>query len=375
MTWSEQADSTMKVWTEAQKKMWENWYEMAQNFSNPGAMFSGMGMYDQWQKMASQWVEAISANSDPSAQNLSRQFVASQASMMRFLELTTRAWSVMMPKLEAGEDWQKVLSDYMEQFRKQMLDPSQMMQAAQNTTTMWMDYMQSMQSAMLPWMKSMQQAPSIFGSAMLSPNGGAEMIDLTRMFWDSYDQTVGKLVGMPSVGFTRELEKKMAAGYQAWSKARQAMDEYQMLVLDGWSGVMEQVLREMMDRAEKGKPVESVRDLVRLWTTAADKSFDQVFRSERYAEVQGRFVSSYMDYRVKEQAIVDEMLKYSHIPTRSEMDEAHRNVYELRKEVKALKKAMSGDAKKAAAPKKASGGGAKKAPEKPAEGTAEAPAS
>ncbi len=375
MTWSEQADSTMKVWTEAQKKMWENWYEMAQNFSNPGAMFSGMGMYDQWQKMASQWVEAISAGSDPSAQNLSRQFVASQASMMRFLELTTRAWSVMMPKLEAGEDWQKVLSDYMEQFRKQMLDPSQMMQAAQGTTTMWMDYMQSMQSAMLPWMKSMQQAPSIFGSAMLSPNGGTEMIDLTRMFWDSYDQTVGKLVGMPSVGFTRELEKKMAAGYQAWVKARQAMDEYQMLVIDGWSGVMEQVLREMMDRAEKGKPVESVRDLVRLWTTAADKSFDQVFRSERYAEVQGRFVSSYMDYRVKEQEIVDEMLKYSHIPTRSEMDEAHRNVYELRKEVKALKKAMSGDAKKAAAPKKASGGGAKKAPEKPAEGTAEAPAS
>jgi hypothetical protein len=35
------------------------------------------------------------------------------------------------------------------------------------------------------------------------------------------------------------------------------------------------------------------------------------------------------------------MLKATYVPTRSEMDEAHRNVYELRKEVKALKKALN----------------------------------
>lgn len=352
MTWSEQTDSMMKVWTEAQKKLWENWYEMTQSMSNPTTFFSGMGMYNQWQQLSSRWIEAMNDNSEPAAKNLSRQFVAAQSTMMNFLEMTTKAWNTMIPKLGEGQDWQTVLNEYMDQFRKQMLNPAQMMQNPQQMADMWYTYAQSMQTAMLPWMKPLQQAPGVMGVAMAGQNGGAELIDLTRMFWQAYDQTMGRFVGMPGVGFTRELEEKMAKGYKAWSEARQAMDEYQLLVADAWSGVMEEVLREMMKRAEKGQPIESVRDLIRMWTTAADNSFDKVFRSEKYAEVQGKFVTTYMHYRIEEQQIVDEMLKYSHIPTRTEVDEAHRNIYELRKEVKALKKALkgSGASSPAAAP-------------------------
>jgi class III poly(R)-hydroxyalkanoic acid synthase PhaE subunit len=365
MTWSDQADSMMKVWTEAQKKMWENWYEMSQNMANPNA-FAGFGMYDQWQTMASKWLETVNSNMEPAAQNLSRQFVSSQSTMMRFLEMTTKAWNVMMPRLDAGEDWEKVVSDYMESFRKQMFDPAQMMQAAQGSTALWTNSMQAMQSAMLPWMNPMQQAPGMMGAAMMSQNGGADIMDLTRMFWDAYHQTTGRMIGSPGVGFTRELEEKFSRAYQAWQKARQAMDEYQMLMADGWSGVMEQVLREMMNRAEKGQPVESIRDLIRLWTTAADKSFDRVFRSERYSEVQGQFLSTYMEYRIEEQKVFEEIMKYSYIPTRSEMDEAHRNIYELRKEVKMLKKAQRDTGKKAATP-------AKKPAAEPAKKPADAP--
>jgi uncharacterized coiled-coil DUF342 family protein len=48
-----------------------------------------------------------------------------------------------------------------------------------------------------------------------------------------------------------------------------------------------------------------------------------------------------MKYRIEEQKVVEEMMKATYVPTRSEMDEAHRNIYELRKEVKALKKALN----------------------------------
>ena len=34
-------------------------------------------------------------------------------------------------------------------------------------------------------------------------------------------------------------------------------------------------------------------------------------------------------------------LKMNDLPTRSEVDEIHRNVYELRKEIKSLKKALA----------------------------------
>ncbi len=383
MTWSEQAGSMMNVWTEAQKALWESWSNVMQGMANPTTMFSGMpnmgmpnmGMFDQWQKMASQGMNAWMGDAEPAAKNLSRQMVAAQATMMRFLEMTTRAWNMMIPKLEAGEDWQTVLNNYMTEFRKQMTpDPSQMMQATQGMGNLWQSYLQQFQATAQPWMRSTMNAPGFFGVAM-SGEGAAALTDMTDMYWKAYEQTMGNMVSMPGVGFTRELEEKMANGFAAWAKARQAMNDYMVVMSDGWNGVYEEVLKEMMTRAEQGKPIESVRDLIRMWTTVADRSFDNVFRSEKYSQVQGEFVSSYMEYRVHEQKIVDEMMKYSYFPTRTEMDEAHRNIYELRREVKALKKQLNGAAKKPAAAAAKKTTTTTKKTETPAEKPAEKPAS
>lgn len=370
MTWNEQAMSMMNVWTEAQKAAWESWSNVLQGMAAPAGFMSGMGMFDQWQNMASQGAAALTENAEPTVKNLSRQMVAAQATMMRFLEMTTRAWNTMIPKLESGQEWQSVLQDYMEQARKQMMAPFQSMQSSQGITDMWQSYVKAMQSSLMPWMKPMQQTPGLMGASMAG-EGGSAIIDLTRMYWDAYNQTVGTMVSMPGVGFTRELEEKFAKNYHAWTELMQAMEEYQLLVADAWAGVQEEVLREMMRRAEQGQPIESVRDLVRLWTSSADASFAKVLGSEKYSEVQGRFVSAFMEYRVKEQAVVDEMMKYAHIPTRTEMDEAHRNIYELRKDVKAIKKAMNmpvgvsltEDSKEPAADKPAKKPAAKKAAE------------
>lgn len=339
MTWNEQANSMMKVWIESQKSMWDGWNTALQTMTSP-TMFPGSTMFDQWQKLASQGLEAWTGAAEPTAKNMSRQLVASQAAIMRFLELTTKAWNVMMPKLESGEEWQTVVKNYMDEFRKNMWNPAQMMQSAQGMNELWQAYIQNMQIFGQPWMKPMQQTPGLLGVAMAG-EGATPLLELTQLYWNAYDQTVGKLVTMPGVGFTRELEEKFSKGFLSWRNLRQAMDDYQMLVVDAWSGIYEQVLREMMKRAEQGKPIDSVRELVRLWTTAADQSFDQVFRSEKYAEVQGRFVTTFMEYRIQEQAISDELMKYSHIPTRSEVDEAHRNIHQLRREVKALKKTLA----------------------------------
>jgi class III poly(R)-hydroxyalkanoic acid synthase PhaE subunit len=96
----------------------------------------------------------------------------------------------------------------------------------------------------------------------------------------------------------------------------------------------------MKDRAEQNKPVQSLQELTRLWLTAGDNSFTELFVTEEYSKAQGNLVTKIMEYRIHEQGVVEEMLKATHIPTRSEVDEAHRNIYELRKEVRALKKSL-----------------------------------
>jgi polyhydroxyalkanoate synthesis regulator phasin len=48
-----------------------------------------------------------------------------------------------------------------------------------------------------------------------------------------------------------------------------------------------------------------------------------------------------MIYRLYQQQLMEVVLKMYDLPTRGEVDEIHHSIYELRKEIKSLKKAVA----------------------------------
>jgi len=339
MTWAQQAQSMMDIWTETQKTMWQSWYDAVQSASTSAMMNPSIA--EEWRKLAEQGMGMWTTGSEPMFKNMSSQFLASQGAMMRLLQTTTSAWQSMAPKLDAGENWQEVVKNYSEMMRQQLMpNTAGMQQATKDTLSLWRMYLEQLQNVAQPWSGILQQAPGFMGG-VAGGKGSSDLIELTRMAWNAYDKTLGSLKLSPSFGFTRELEEKMAKAFDTWQEMTEASNEYQILMAEAWSGVFEQVMLEMKKRADEGKPIASLRDLMRLWTDSADRSFDQIFRTDNYSEVQARFVNATMTYRLHEQAVVEEMMKATYVPTRSEMDEAHRNIYQLRREVRALNASAS----------------------------------
>lgn len=340
MSWNEQTESMMKVWTEAQRKMWENWYDLMQVAPTPTLL--PMTMFDQWLKVSTQGSETWKSGTEAVSTNIYRQLLSSQNAMMRFLDLSTKAWRAMAPKLDSGEDWQSVLSEYTEQFRRQFIpDPTAMVQLSQDVGELWTLYLREVQGLSRPWFDSFQRVPGHIGE-VFGGNGKStsELIELTSLYWDAFERTFGRLLQSPGVGFAREFYEKLLKGFDAWLDFRRTSIEYQVVMADAWTKIFERVMQESIKRAEEDKPIQSLRDLIRLWTGVADETLADVFRSEAYVQAQGRLFTATMKYRMHEQDIVETFLKPGYIPTRSEVDEAHRNIYELRKEVKALKKAL-----------------------------------
>jgi class III poly(R)-hydroxyalkanoic acid synthase PhaE subunit len=124
---------------------------------------------------------------------------------------------------------------------------------------------------------------------------------------------------------------------------------------EAWMNAFRQMMRRLNERSERGEPLTSLKQLIEAWTDTADDAFNEVFESQRYIDSQARLLNSSMALRRKQQEIVDDLLKGSYIPGRSEVDEAHRSIYELRKEVRELKRRIKdleaiGQAKVAATP-------------------------
>lgn len=332
-----QADSMLTAWIEAQKALWESWGRMASAASEPP--FSS-GLVDQWQRLARLCLAAQSAKAAPAAQNVAEQFLAAQGIVLRFLEFSARAWEAAAPQLQAGADWQGAFRKAADQLRRQWLQfPFDAAGAQQDAQDLWQLYLEQWKGFGQPWEAVLRRLPEYWGQAAAGKS--AAQLELSQLYREAYDQTFGRLAASPGLGLAREFNLKLRQGFDAWVAWRLANDEYQAVLAEMWDKVFEQFTRELEAMAGQDKKIDNVWDLISAWTRNAEQVFTEAFRSEKYVLAQSKLLNASLAYRVRERAIVQEFLELYDLPTRSELDEAHRRIYELRKQVKALTKSLA----------------------------------
>ena len=110
------------------------------------------------------------------------------------------------------------------------------------------------------------------------------------------------------------------------------------MLLDVCLKASEELMRQLASSEKKGETVQNWQQLLQVLSNVFDGVFQQRFRAEDGLEVRGIFLNSAMIYRLYQQQLMEVFLKIYGLPTRSEVDEIHHSIYELRKELKSLKK-------------------------------------
>lgn len=336
--WADQAQTMMQGWMDAQQTLWKNWANLAT--PAPAANPFSSDLMNQWMKMAQQNMESMMGGSAPIAQSTAGQFLMAQGMVMRFLEFSTRAWQATAPKFASGGDWQSALRQSVEQTRQAwMSGPADAAGATRDTEKLWQLYLEQWKSFGEPWQAAFRQMPTSMGQAMMGK--GSAVVDMSNEFRDAYNQTIGKLANSPNLGLNRELNQKMSLAFDAFVAQNLANLEYQGILSEMWDQAFQNFANDLIKMAEEDKKVETVRDLIMLWTRGAEQVFTTAFRTEKYVLAQGKLLSASMTYRQRQREVMEVYLKMYDIPTRTELDETHRRIYELRKQVKALQKQVA----------------------------------
>ena len=350
MDWTKQAETMMQTWGEAQKKVWENWYDMMRGASNSNGTPFGLypDMMKQWQEMSLQTVNAWTSGSDPVIQNTTRQLMASQESMMRFMQSITQAWQAIAPKVEAGEDWQSVLREYSNQYFQSIFGmPTGFMSANKDINELWQFYIQEWQKMSQPWMQTWLQSPTNLSHIMMG--GSSELAQLSKFHWDVYERTFGGLTEVPGMGQNRELSAKMLRGFDSWVDLQKVSAEYHTMLTRTFSNAFESFMGKLVALSEKGEVVDSIQDLANMYFDTIDETFTKLYVSEDYLTLQHNLTKAAMMNKMVQQEILEVFQEMLDLPTRSELDDAYRSLNDLRKEVKALKRAMKAQNQPAAA--------------------------
>lgn len=218
-------------------------------------------------------------------------------------------------------------------------ETSAAVKATQNQIELWQIYVNGLQKLAQLWAESLQQSRES-GSGVVSGYVGT-LIELSNLYWTIYEKTFGSVLQSPSLGYTREFNNKLLKSFDAGINFSKASFDYQIVLLNVWVKASEELMRELASSDEKGETIQNWQQFLQVWSSVFDQVFAQTFRSEDALEVQGNFLNSAMTYRLYQQQLMEVFLKMYDLPTRSEVDEIHRSIYELRKEVKSIKKALA----------------------------------
>jgi class III poly(R)-hydroxyalkanoic acid synthase PhaE subunit len=144
-------------------------------------------------------------------------------------------------------------------------------------------------------------------------------------------------LGMPAFGFAREHQERWQALAQAQLEYQEKNGAYNALMAE----IMQLALRRFEDRlatrSQPGQQLTSTRALFDLWIDAAEDAYAEVALSPRFRQVYGEYVNAQMRVRAGLQGEVERMCDQLGVPSRTEVDAAHRKIVQLERELRRLR--------------------------------------
>ncbi len=149
---------------------------------------------------------------------------------------------------------------------------------------------------------------------------------------------------MPGLGLGRNQHER-------WQRLAQAQQEYQALAQEyarQLRSAIEQAFslfeHKLSEHEAPGEQLTSARAMFDLWVDAAEEAYAGVAMSEEFQRIYAEFANAQMRFRAAIQQEIEQLSERLGVPTRSEMDAAHRRIAELERQVRRMAQAAAADA-------------------------------
>jgi polyhydroxyalkanoate synthase subunit PhaE len=158
---------------------------------------------------------------------------------------------------------------------------------------------------------------------------------------DQMDEALQRMAEGPRLSDLWNVERKFLAVFNAWVSLRRRTFEHNTVMLDAWMRAAGAFAHELNARADKGEKLQSWREMLALWVETANTTLLETQRSERYLQSQRELLKASTDLRLAQRELAEYYSEMFGYPTRAELDDLHKTVTELRRELRALKRERS----------------------------------
>jgi polyhydroxyalkanoate synthase subunit PhaE len=153
------------------------------------------------------------------------------------------------------------------------------------------------------------------------------------------DEALQRMAEGPRLADFWDSERKLLNVFNAWTALRRRSTEHSTLMLQAWMQAASVFAKMLNEKADRKETLASWRDVLALWVDTANTTLLETQRSETYLESQREILKASTDLRLAQQELAAFYSEVFGYPTRTELDDVHRTVTELRRELRALQRA------------------------------------
>ncbi len=336
-------------WTDMMNKWQANspfsadtWKSASENWTN---------IYNQYSELMTNSFSQLQKNmEDGTTQDAYRNMVNVSEAFTRFSEMWMPFWKSIQDKTFNADMFKQWASPEM---YKDMMDkyfgfmPEQSREHMQNMTDMMKNNVSGMGNAAMDQYKQMR---SMMGNAMPNPTEVfGNMLNGYNKFYNMMNDAVAPFTKMMTPG-------KEAKTMMEWSNIANRIAEYniknaelQYMMYAQGVKVMDNLADNIAKKVQGGEEISSMMALYQEWLNLGDQTFVELFESEEYSKAMAEVSAMQLTLRKDIEKQMEQYMVGIPVATRSEMDELYKIIYDLKKELRELKK----DNTEKAAPKKA----------------------
>lgn len=141
-------------------------------------------------------------------------------------------------------------------------------------------------------------------------------------------------------------ERAQARVMKIWLDVQRRTLEHNAVVLDAWMRASRAFTEAAMVQAHNDGHALGGRAMLALWTTHANATLLEAQRSEKFLQTQAAMIRAGAELKLAQRELAERFAVQFDMPTRTEMDDVHRTVTELRRELRALQRELHAETAK-----------------------------
>ncbi len=176
-----------------------------------------------------------------------------------------------------------------------------------------------------------EAARAMFANTESDEQLGQIYDNLSKRWLELYQESIGKYLAAPQFGIQREALQQLNASIAAYHEFMGAGGDFLVMFSKPLKKSMDTIQEALQNEAQVNGGLNSAKNAYDFAVKVLDREYDAWLKSPEGVGSVAALVEKYMQYKQRLNPVRDNLLKSISIPTKAEMEDVYKGIYELRK--------------------------------------------